>query len=80
MKLFLKCSETAHLCDKSQYRETGFFENLRIRIHLLLCACCRAYFRRNQRLTRCIEACDIQTLSEEEKNLLKKEIEENSGS
>ncbi len=74
MKLFLKCNETTHACDKSQYKEIGFLDSLRMNIHLFLCKCCRDYSKQNSKLTKCIKSADIQTLSRDQKNILKTRI------
>lgn len=71
MKFYFKCEEAAHICDKHQYKEIGFSDSIRMRIHLFLCKLCREYSKRNGKLTKTIKASNIKTLPIEEKELLK---------
>lgn len=71
MKLYFKCEEAAHICDKHQYKEISFSDSLRMRIHLFLCKFCREYSERNGKLTKTIKASNIKTLPLEDKELLK---------
>lgn len=75
MKFFLKCDDAANLCDKSQYKEAGFFDKLMLRIHLLMCKLCRSYSQRNVILTNTIKSANIKTLTLEDKQLLKKKLQ-----
>ena len=76
MKLFLKCDEAAHVCDKSQYKESSFLEKLNLKIHILLCPVCRAHVKRNCTLTQNLHRSNLKTLRPEEKELLKKRMED----
>ncbi|MGO3182680.1 MAG: hypothetical protein ACTIJ9_07595 [Aequorivita sp.] len=76
MKKFLKCSEAAHLCNKSQYKEVGFGEKIILRIHLAKCKTCRDYSKRNVKLTQTIKSAKIKTLGSEEKQHLKMQFEQ----
>lgn len=84
MKLFSKCSEAAHICDKHQYEEIGFLDKIKMKLHLLLCKLCRNYSKRNERLTKELKTANIKTFTSEEKQLLKsrlaKEIKNHSNS
>lgn len=76
-KLFLKCEEANHICDKSQYHEASF-EKIKLTIHLLYCSICRKYSKHNAKLTECIKQSEITVLDESiKKNMksnLKKEL------
>lgn len=76
MKLFSKCSETAHICDKHQYEEVGFFDKIKMKLHLMLCKLCRNYSKRNERLTKELKTANIKTFTNEEKQLLKSRMAE----
>lgn len=76
MKLYFKCSETHQFCDKKQYNENGFFDGLRLKLHLLVCKICRDYSKRNGKLTSTIESANIKTLPNEQKELLKSRLAE----
>lgn len=71
MKFFLKCDEATNVCDKSQYKEAGFFDKLMLHIHLLMCKLCRGYSKNNVKLTKTINSANIKTLRPEEKEALK---------
>lgn len=75
MKLFLKCDETAHVCDKSQYNEATRFENFKLKIHIVLCKCCRSYCTNNYKLTQSIRSANIETLPLNKKELLKSKLD-----
>ncbi|MDN3724788.1 hypothetical protein QRD02_10370 [Aequorivita sp. SDUM287046] len=75
IKFFLKCNKAAHLCDKSQYKETGFLEKLFLKLHILVCSLCRGHAKQNGKLTETIKAANLKTLRPEEKEILKKRLE-----
>lgn len=76
MKLFLKCNETVHVCDKCQYEEASFFEKLKMKIHHLLCKCCRDYSSNNSKLTKSIKSAKIESFPSQKKELLKTKIKQ----
>lgn len=76
MKFFIKCDEAVHVCDKSQYKEAGFFEKLKLKMHILLCSFCRGHAKRNSKLTETMKTANIKTLCPEEKQQLKTRIQE----
>lgn len=84
MKLFLKCNEAAHICDKTQYKEVDFWEKISLKVHLILCTVCRNYAKKNINLTHTIKSANIKTLCSEDKHRLntrlKDEIKESSKS
>jgi len=77
MKFFLKCNEAAKVCDKTQYQEAGWFERICLRLHLLLCGCCRGYSSNNNKLSKALKSSKLQTLPPEDKKRMKKLIEQN---
>ena len=46
-KLFLKCDDANHVCDKSQYKEASFIEKIKLTFHLMYCKACRKYSKNN---------------------------------
>ena len=74
MKLFLKCDETAQVCDKCQYDEASFWDNFKMKLHHLICKCCRDYSSTNSKLTKSIKSANIETFPNKEKELLKAQI------
>lgn len=76
MKTSSKCNKNIHICDRSQYKETGFLENMRMNIHILICKVCRDYSKRNGKLTKTIKSAKIRTLPPEQKEVLKNTLSE----
>ncbi len=76
MKFFFKCDEAVHVCDKSQYNEASFFEKLKLKMHIFICALCRGHAKRNTKLTETIKSANIKTLQPEEKQVLKTRIQQ----
>ena len=73
-KLFLKCEEANHVCDKSQYREASFFEKIKLSIHLLYCSFCRKYSKNNAKLTECIKKSELTVLEDSVKKNMKSNL------
>ncbi len=76
MKFFLKCDEAVHVCDKSQYNEASFFEKLKLRMHIFMCALCKGHVKQNNKLTETIKSAKLKTLQPEEKQVLKTRIQQ----
>ncbi|MEZ4778963.1 MAG: hypothetical protein R2786_06225 [Flavobacteriaceae bacterium] len=74
MKIKIKCNESNHICDKSQYKEASLWEMIKLNIHLLYCDFCRKYTANNQRLTKTIKNSTVKTLCEEDKKGLKEKL------
>lgn len=74
MKFFLKCNDAAHVCDKTQYKEAGLLERLRLRVHLFMCKLCRGYAKRNAKLTETVKSANLKTLHPEEKQRMKAQL------
>lgn len=64
------------MCDKSQYKEAGFFDKFMLKIHLLMCKLCRGYSKRNTKLTKTLESANIKTLCAEDKQRIKTRLRE----
>ena len=74
MKLFFTCTQTAHACDKSEYKEAGLLTSIMMKIHLLSCKGCRKYSQRNKKLTHCLKSAEIKTLPSDKKKQLKSHL------
>jgi SPX domain protein involved in polyphosphate accumulation len=73
-KLFLKCEEANHVCDKAQYHEASFLEKLKLTLHLLYCSVCRKYSKNNGKLTECIKQSEITVLDDSVKKIMKSNL------
>jgi predicted anti-sigma-YlaC factor YlaD len=75
MKIFIKCEDANHKCDKSQYKEASFWEKVTLNIHLIYCAVCRKYSARNAKLTNAINQSKPKCIPKEQKELLKERLQ-----
>lgn len=76
MKLKTECHEANHICDRNQYKEASFWEQIKLNIHLIYCGACRKYSMRNTKLTKAVNNREVQTVSLSEKELMKKRLQE----
>jgi hypothetical protein len=67
----ITCDEASIICSKSQYREAGPGERLRLWMHLFVCKRCAAFSKKNRELTQLCSRASLKTLSPEEKDRLK---------
>jgi predicted anti-sigma-YlaC factor YlaD len=75
MKLFIKCEEANHTCDKTQYGEASFWGKIKLNLHLVLCAACRKYSARNAKLTQVIRKSKHEYLADDQKKQMKERLE-----
>ena len=74
MKLFIKCEEANHTCDKTQYNEASFWEKIKLNLHLIYCAACRKYTARNTKLTKVVSEANTKLLSKDQKDKIKETV------
>lgn len=78
-KFFINCNEATLICDKTQYNEAGFWERIKLSIHLLTCKYCKVYTKQNAIITKVISyKKDGETkkcLTKTEKTVIKKTLE-----
>lgn len=70
----MKCSEAQNVSDKTQYKESSFWERIKLAIHLLYCKNCQKYSSNNKHLTQLIKKAQIKTLTPEDKKTLKEVV------
>lgn len=75
IKLNIPCNEANHICDKSQYKESSFFERIKLNIHLLYCKSCRKYTKNNIKLTKAFSDYCTECLDKECKEKMKRKLE-----
>jgi len=71
----ISCEKAAVICNKTQYNEASFMEKLKLRFHLFMCKTCSAFTKKNTKLTALCENAKLQSLSEQEKLRMKKELQ-----
>jgi hypothetical protein len=74
--IIFKCKEAAHICDKSQYRESSFFERFLMKMHQMMCKVCRDHSLENSKLTEILQKADLKTFPENKKQDLRKVIQQ----
>lgn len=72
----ISCEEASSICDKSQYKEAGFWDIVKLRVHLLYCKVCRGYSKKNSELTSLCDRAGLSMLSEDDKKKMKKDLKE----
>lgn len=73
--LKLSCQEANHFCDKNQYKEAGFWEKVKLNIHLIYCKACRKYSMRNGKLTKAMLSSKIEVLDYSSKEKMQRAFE-----
>ena len=77
MALFnLNCQEGKMLCDKNQYKETTFWEKVKLNFYLVICSECRSYTSNNNKLSKSIKKSNISTVSASEKEIVRQKLAE----
>ena len=75
MKVFIKCDEANHTCDKTQYKEASFWEKVKLNIHLIYCSACRKYTTRNTKLTQVVDKSKPKTLGLKQKEKMEEALQ-----
>ncbi|WP_345005230.1 hypothetical protein [Snuella lapsa] len=75
IKVFIPCKEANHVCDKTQYRESSFWEKIKLNFHLLYCKACRKYSSNNANLTQTIDKSNVKCMDKKCKESMKQEFE-----
>lgn len=72
----ISCEEASRICNKSQYREASLYEKIKLKFHILYCASCARFSKKNKKLTSLCDKADLHCLTEQEKTNLKKNIKD----
>ncbi len=82
-KFKINCDEATTICDKSQYGKATLREVLKLRIHFLSCRICALYTKQNNLLSKILNKSKngktICSMTEAEKELMRKELESHKG-
>lgn len=73
----LSCSEAANICDKTAYKESGFWDRLKLKIHLYFCQNCKNYNQKNKKLNELLSKANLNSCSEAEKEVFRERIQKN---
>lgn len=76
----ITCDEAVTICDKNQYREAGLRQRWQLWMHLLICKHCASYSRKNRRLSELCREAKMRQLSDQEKEHIRKNLDEARGS
>ena len=71
------CEKAQRICDKSQYKEATLLEIIALRWHLLFCKLCSKYSVNNNTLSKLCNKANLHSLSEHQKECIKKEVSKN---
>lgn len=67
----MKCSEATRKIEQMKFEDIGWWGQLKVRLHLLICFACRNYLKDSQAIDRMIHRAQdklIKTYSTEEKS------------
>lgn len=72
--MMISCNEAAHICNKTQYKEASLWEKVKLRLHVVVCATCAKFAKKNRQLTSLCEKAKLHVLSQPEKEQMKKRL------
>ena len=70
----MKCKDANHVCDKSQYKESSFWNKIKLNIHLIYCSACRKYSSNNAKLSKAINESKIEIINTSDKEKMKEQL------
>lgn len=71
----ISCEEASAICNKKQYNEATFWEKVKHKFHILVCRACSQFAKKNTKLTSLFEKADLHSLSENEKDRIRKQLQ-----
>lgn len=71
----ITCEEASNICTKSQYKEAGTWEIIKLKLHIFMCKNCAKFTKQNTALTSLCDKAGLNVLSESEKTAMKKDLE-----
>ncbi len=74
--IFVSCEEANHLCDKGQYRESSFWEKVKLNMHILYCKVCRKYSMNNGKLTKLVTDPKVVSITRMDKEEMKARLQQ----
>ncbi len=72
----ISCEEAAHICTKKQYKEASWSERFQLILHLVICKTCKVFSSKNTKLTTLCEQAQLHSLSQKEKQEMKRKLQE----
>ena len=75
-KIFIDCDEAKHICDKSQYNESSWWERFRLNVRFIYCNITRTYVKRNQKLSKLVTDENVECMDTTSKENLKTKFEQ----
>ena len=71
----ISCEEAAHICNRKQYKEASWKERFQLYVHIVICKTCASFSRKNTQLTQLCEKARLHSLSSDQKDHMKKQIQ-----
>lgn len=71
----ISCEEASKICNKSQYKEAGFWQILKLRFHIMTCKACAKFTKKNTALTSLCDKANLQVLSDSDKEAMRRDLE-----
>ncbi|GMN07627.1 hypothetical protein MTsPCn5_30160 [Croceitalea sp. MTPC5] len=73
--MMISCDEASNICNKKQYKEASKWQVFKLRFHILYCKTCSKFSSKNTKLTSLCQQANLHTISNEDKEMMKKEFE-----
>jgi hypothetical protein len=70
----ISCEKARLISNKHQYKEASLLERINFKIHLLMCAACSVFAKKNRQLTHLCDRAQLQTLTEGEKGIMNEKL------
>ncbi len=72
----ISCEKAAIICNKTQYKESSFWEKLSLRFHLAMCKTCSKFTKQNTEFTNICDKANLHIFTEDEKAAMKQQLEQ----
>lgn len=76
LSIMFNCGAAAKTCDKSQYQESSLLDRILMKMHHLMCRVCREHSAENTKLTNALQKADVKTLTRDEKEHIRKKVQQ----
>lgn len=70
----ISCDKAAEICTKTQYKESSWWEVLKLKIHISYCKTCAKYSAKNSKFSSICEAAKLNALNKMDKESMKEAL------